>query len=146
MLCSKCGAPLAPGASFCSNCGASFSAPSPAPQPAPAATPQSPVYNAVPTVPVYASTDNVPPENRPLSPWAYWGYSLLFIIPIIGTIFLIVYSVDKSNINRCNYARSFWIPIVIMLVLTLLGFILSLIFGFTMTGALGGLANELGSM
>ena len=47
-------------------------------------------------------------QFRPLSAWAYVGYSILFIIPIIGWIFLIILSANSNNINRCNFARSYW--------------------------------------
>jgi hypothetical protein len=49
-----------------------------------------------------------PEQFRPLSPWAYVGYSILFAIPLIGLILLIVFSCSSDNINRRNYARSFW--------------------------------------
>ena len=47
-----------------------------------------------------------PEQYRPLSPWAYFGYSLLFSIPVIGLIFLLIYSFDDSRINHRNFARS----------------------------------------
>lgn len=48
----------------------------------------------------------IPSEYRPLSPWAYFGYNILFCIPIVGLILLIIYSFNNENINRRNYARS----------------------------------------
>lgn len=68
---------------------------------------------------------NIPSEYRPLSPWAYFGYGILFNIPIIGFILLIIFSLDNSNINRRNYARSYWciyiLVIIFIIVLTVLG-------------------------
>ena len=52
---------------------------------------------------------NIPNEYKPISAWGYFGYNILFSIPILGFIFLIVFSFDSSNINRRNYARSFFI-------------------------------------
>lgn len=49
-----------------------------------------------------------PEEYRPLSPWAYFGYSILFSIPLIGLIVNLVFCFSDGNINRRNYARSFW--------------------------------------
>ena len=49
-----------------------------------------------------------PEEYRPLSPWAYFGYSILFSIPLIGLIVNLVFCFSDVNINRRNYARSFW--------------------------------------
>jgi hypothetical protein len=69
--------------------------------------------------------NNIHGEYRPLSAWEYFGYTLLFNLPIIGIIFLIIYAVDGSNINRRNFARSFFciyvIIIVIILILLALG-------------------------
>ncbi len=68
---------------------------------------------------------NIPSEYRPLSPWAYFGYSLLFSIPLIGIICLIIFAFDSTNINRRNYARSFFcaflIAAILFLVLMVLG-------------------------
>lgn len=59
-------------------------------------------------------------EYRPLSPWAYFGYSILFNIPVIGFILLIVFSLDNSNINRRNFARSYWCWLVIFIILVVI--------------------------
>lgn len=59
-------------------------------------------------------------ECKPLSPWAYFGYSILFNIPVIGFILLIVFSLDSSNINRRNYARSYWCWLIIFIVLVVI--------------------------
>lgn len=48
------------------------------------------------------------PEFRPLSPWAYFGYGVLFSIPLVGLIVLIVLSFNSENINRRSFARSYW--------------------------------------
>lgn len=53
------------------------------------------------------------PEFRPLSPWAYFGYALLFSIPLVGLIVLIVLSFNSENINRRNFARSYWCVYVV---------------------------------
>ena len=69
------------------------------------------------------NNNDIPYEYRPLSPWAYFGYNILFAIPLIGIIFLIVFSLDSSNINRRNYARSFWC-IYVLAILVILFFVL----------------------
>ena len=66
----------------------------------------------------YKNDPSIPPYYRPLSPWAYFGYNILFAIPLIGLIFLIIFSFDNSNINRKNYARSFfivWLLVIIVI-------------------------------
>ena len=64
---------------------------------------------------------NIPSEYRPLSPWAYFGYGILFNIPVIGFILLIIFSLDNSNINRRNYARSYWCIYILIIILIVLG-------------------------
>ncbi len=50
----------------------------------------------------------------PLSPWAYFGLQILFSIPVIGFIFLIIYSISSANINRRNFARSYFCFIILV--------------------------------
>lgn len=112
MNCTSCGAPLNPNETFCSHCGAvaspvnihptsaypsgtrSYSQPSPQMN-----HPQSPA--------------ELPPEYRPLSPWAYWGLQLLYSVPIVGLVFLIIFSIKKDNINRRNFTLSYWVGFLI---------------------------------
>ena len=60
---------------------------------------------------------NVPPEFRPLGAWAYFGYSILFAIPLLGLILLIVFSFSDANINRRNFARSYFIGMLVALII-----------------------------
>ena len=64
-----------------------------------------------------AEISNLPYQYRPLSPWAYFGYSLLFSLPVIGLISLILLSFNNNNINRRNYARSFFCIYAVALIL-----------------------------
>ena len=128
MFCKTCGTQLEDTAAVCENCGTVVENPEvvnavPVAPAAPAA-PAAPVAPAAPTAPVapqqtvvYAApvvTNEIPEENRPLSPWAYFGLQLLFAIPIVGFIFLIVFSCNGSNINRRNFARSYWCGLIIV--------------------------------
>ena len=46
-------------------------------------------------------------DYNPLGMWAYFGYSILFAIPLLGAILVIVFSVGGTkNINLRNFARS----------------------------------------
>jgi hypothetical protein len=80
----------------------------------------------------------VPVENRPLSPWGYFGYSILFSIPVIGFILLIVFSFAGRNVNRKNYARSYWCWFILVLALALILVIVLL------TGVLRGVTDSIG--
>ena len=66
--------------------------------------------------------------------WGYFGYQLLFAIPIVGFICLIVFSLSNSNINRRNYARSYFCIVIIALVVGLVVFLAG--------GGLGGIVEK----
>lgn len=71
------------------------------------------------------NTNNViPPEYKPISAWGYFGYNILFSLPLIGFIMLLVYSFGgTSNINLKNYARSFFCGYLLALILLIIIFI-----------------------
>ena len=77
----------------------------------------------------------LPNKYRPLSAWAYFGYNLLFSIPLIGFILLIVFSFDSSNINRRNYARSFFCGLLISIIFIVFLLILCIVFGAALPNA-----------
>ena len=105
MHCNYCGTNNQDNAAFCVNCGSPLGM-------APAGVPAS--------YPVSPKQPTIPPEYRPISAWGYFGYNLLFSIPLVGFILLIVFSCGgTSNVNLKNYARSFWCGLVIALVLIL---------------------------
>jgi len=56
----------------------------------------------------------LPRKYRPLSAWEYFGYNLLFSIPLIGFICLIVFAVSDSNIVRRSFARSYFCIIILI--------------------------------
>ena len=72
------------------------------------------------------------PDNyKPLSAWAYFGLTLLFSVPIVGFIFLIIFSISKGNIHRRSFARSYWCSLIIVGVLVAV--IAALVFGAGLT-------------
>ena len=77
------------------------------------------------------TADRLPSKYRPLGMWEYFAYSILFVVPVVGFVFLVIYSLDGSNINRRNYARSFFcsatLPITFIVILASAG-ILGLVF------------------
>ena len=68
--------------------------------------------------------ENLPNEYKPIKAWGYFGYNLLFSIPLVGFILLIVYSFDNSNINRRNYARSFFCALLIGAIIGIIWFVI----------------------
>ena len=57
----------------------------------------------------------LPPKYRPLSAWSYFGLAFLYAIPILGLIFLLIHTFSDKNINRRNFARSYWCWVVLLI-------------------------------
>lgn len=132
MFCKNCGAQMEDTATVCASCGTAVEAPVQAAPVEP--TPAKPVYEN-PSVPHYAPpvtpavVREIPPENRPLGAWAYFGLQLLFSIPVVGFIFLIVFSCNGSNINRRNFARSYWCGLLIVAIVIAIYVLLAVVLG-----------------
>lgn len=75
----------------------------------------------------------IPEEYKPLSPWAYVGYNLLFAIPLVGLIMLFVFAFSDKNINRRNYARSFFCVFLIAFIITVLTVLLGIALGVALS-------------
>lgn len=60
-------------------------------------------------------------DYNPIGMWGYFFYTILLNIPIIGWIFIILFSVGVTkNINLRNYARSWFCGYIIALILFLI--------------------------
>ncbi len=70
-------------------------------------------------------------EFRPLSPWAYFGYSVLFTVPFIGLIVNLVFCFNSEKINRRNYARSFWCAYLLAAIIIAVFLVLAPAIGIT---------------
>lgn len=115
MFCKNCGTALDDTAYTCPNCGTAVNA-------------QQPVVTyAAPAAPV------VPEENRPLSPWTYFGLQLLFAVPVVGFIFLIIFSCNGSNINRRNFARSYWCSLIIAVIIIAIAAVIAVATGVSLS-------------
>ena len=83
-------------------------------------------------------TNVIPAKYKPIGAWGYVLYELLFSIPLVGFIFLLVFSLGGTkNENLKNFARSFLCWLLIFLVI---GIIVGLIFVVLIVLA-GGLAG-----
>ena len=72
-------------------------------------------YNGQPYTPAQVV---IPPEYKPISMWGYFGYQILFALPVVGFIFLIVFACGgKNNVNVKNFARSYFCVLIIWLVI-----------------------------
>ena len=65
----------------------------------------------------------IPEKYRPLKPAQYFWLTILFAIPVIGFICLVIMSISNSNINRRNFARSYWIPVLIVVIIAAIAFV-----------------------
>lgn len=107
-------------------------------QPQPAQTVQQPAPQPAepqPTVqPQYVAVEKkvVPEEYKPITMWGYFGYEILFAIPLVGFILILVFSFGGArNINLRNFARSYFcVAIVAAIIIGLL-----LILGVGLFGA-----------
>ena len=68
--------------------------------------------------------------TRPITPWGYVGYYLLFGIPIVGIILAIIKACSAPNINVKNFAKGFCILFVLFLILSVI---------FAIIGAMAGI-------
>lgn len=132
MTCPKCSATLIEGATFCHMCGEHVPTQTAAPAAANEPVVQSP-YTAQPhSTPASNSNrpeaansgiteDQLPDRFKPMGAWSYFGHGLLFSIPVVGFILLIVYSAGGTkNINKRNYARSYFCGYAIAAVIVLI--------------------------
>ncbi|SDY07367.1 hypothetical protein SAMN02910264_01353 [Ruminococcaceae bacterium YAD3003] len=81
----------------------------------------------------------IPEEYRPISMWGYFGYEILFSIPVIGFIFLLIFALGAKNVNKKNFACSYFCYTIICLVIFVIIFAIAM-----MTGATANLAEVLG--
>lgn len=108
MYCKNCGTQNLDNALFCKECGAKLE------------KEDTVKYNTVSNVPSNQSTMDM----TPISMWGYFGYEILFSIPLVGFILLLVFSFGGTkNVNLRNFARSYFcfLIIVVILVFVLLG-------------------------
>ncbi len=66
--------------------------------------------------------NNIPEEYRPISMWGYFGYEILFSIPIVGFICLIVFAIGAKNVNKKNFARSYFCYTIIVCLIAIVIF------------------------
>ncbi len=127
MNCPNCGTANEQGSVFCAECGTKLvqetvrvevpvmPEPQPIPQPKPVAD--------------QPATPRIPPEYKPLSPWAYFGWSLLYSIPFVGFVLLIVMSFAPRNKNHKNFTRSYWCAVLVALCVLVLTVVMAVAMG-----------------
>ena len=78
---------------------------------------------------VVINDNNIPEKYKPIGMWGYFGYELLFALPIIGFILILVFSFGGTqNINVRNFARSYFCVLIIGLIIALFVLLFGLLF------------------
>ena len=89
-----------------------------------------PVQQSAPSQPSGPRTIVLPKSYKPIGMWGYFGYDILFSIPIVGLICIIIFAFGESNNkNLRNYARSKFCWAIIALVASAIFFLLVLFGG-----------------
>ena len=70
-------------------------------------------------------------EGKYITAWGYFWLNVLFCIPVIGFISLIICSFSKRNTNLRNYARSFFVTILAIIVIWIVMVIATLALGIS---------------
>ncbi|MBR3280489.1 MAG: ABC transporter permease [Clostridia bacterium] len=67
-----------------------------------------------------AYPDYLPKEYEPLGAWKYFGYTLLFSLPIVGLIIAIIFSLNSENLHLKSFARAIIILEIIVFILVII--------------------------
>ena len=119
MFCPNCGKLIPDGVKFCPECGGRVASDSSSYQSSRGSNPGNPF-----------SGNTIPDEYKPITMWGYFGYELLFSIPIVGLILLLVFSFGGTqNKNLKNFARSYFCFLIIVAVVV--GILLAVYTGST---------------
>lgn len=62
----------------------------------------------------------IPKEYKPITMWGYFGYEILFSIPLIGWIILIIKAITSKNKNVKNFARSYFCLLIIGIIASII--------------------------
>lgn len=140
MTCKKCNANLESDAKFCPVCGAKaeeYTIP-PAEKLTPPAAPVVPPV-VTPVINLNERKEiteaELPEKFKPLGAWSYFWLSILFSIPVVGFIFLMIFTFSDGNRNRRSFARSYWCGLLILAIIFSVYLILALAIGGSMISA-----------
>ena len=76
--------------------------------------------------------NNIPEAYKPLGAWAFFGWTLLFNLPMVGWIITIVFACGvSSRKNLTNYARSIIIMWGFAALVAIIYFVMMFALGFS---------------
>ena len=112
MFCENCGNKLKEGADVCLNCGKQVKKEN---------SNDNENYERNYNMNHYGNGflyQQIPNEYKPISMWGYFGYEILFAIPIIGWLLLLIFALGgTSNVNLKNFARSYFCLLIIIVII-----------------------------
>ena len=123
MVCKNCGATINKSYDMhgnilvCPECGKQYMIKESKPKPQPPVMYEDSYPASSRTAP--SAHDELPygTDPRYMTAWSYFWHDVLYMLPIIGLIFLIIHSFQKGHENRCHFARSHFIPLFLMLII-----------------------------
>lgn len=64
------------------------------------------------------TVEQLPEAWKPVRAWKFWGYSLLFALPLIGFICAFVCAFSAKNLNVRGFARSYfcWLLVGVLVI------------------------------
>lgn len=134
MFCRKCGNEVQAGQIKCPKCGEDLSysrIPNAPYTQGPYGAPNVPYRPSEPVNAPNAYIKNYKPKlgYNPIGMWGYFGFNILFMIPVVGFICVLLFSFGVSkNANIRNYARSYLcIYIIAAVILLVFGVILGML-------------------
>lgn len=71
----------------------------------------------------------LPEKYKPMGAWGYFWLSILFKVPVVGLVFLIVFTFSDGNISRRSYARSYWCGAILSCVVFLIVLLIAVLTG-----------------
>ncbi len=149
-ICTVCGCEMQDTDKFCNYCGTPNQPEAPAAPAADYGYPQQPVaptnygYAQQPAAPVnygYNTPNTYPPVAQPvqkevppagMSVGGFFGFGILFSIPLVGFILIMIMSFAPKNKTLKNYARSYLVWYIIAIVLAVIALIFSLVLGVSL--------------
>ena len=63
---------------------------------------------------------NLTDKYTPIKPFGYFFLQILYSIPVIGFIFLLIHAIGHENINRKNFARSYFCGLILVVIITII--------------------------
>ncbi len=81
------------------------------------------------------------PKHYYMGAWKYVFLDLLYMIPLIGTIFLIAHCFSNANENRKHYARSYFARLIAVLVI--IGLVLGICYLTMGSRSMSNMLNDL---